>query len=93
MQLHHLAREYYTLLIDTVPEISTWEASFDGGATWVPGEHQGLKTMRWLLAGADADPTGATVISAKVMPMIRVADNPEIVVRSAPTIFYSGPSD
>lgn len=93
MQLHHLAREYYTLVIDTTPEISTWEASFDNGLTWVAGEHVGLRTMRWLLAGADADPTNATVLTGKARPMIRVVDNPEVVVRNAPTIYYTAPVD
>ena len=93
MQLHHLAREYYTLRIETVPEIATWEASFDGGTTWVAGEHTAAYTMRWLLAGADADATGATVVNAKTIPMLRVIDTPEIVVRAAPTVFYIAPVD
>lgn len=89
MYLKKLAREFYNLSIATVPAVSGWEASFDGGATWKPGEVVGGK-VRWLVAGADADPGTATVLTTSVKPLLRVTDNPEIIVRDAPTIYIQG---
>ena len=89
MYLKKLAREFYNLSIATVPAVTGWEASFDGGATWVAGETIG-DTVRWLVAGAAADPGTATVLTTSVQPLLRVTDNPEIVVRDAPTIYIKG---
>ena len=51
MNLNRHAREFYTLGIVTQPPITTWEASFDAGRTWHPGEQVGQDT-RWLLRGS-----------------------------------------
>jgi hypothetical protein len=86
MYLKRTAREYYSLAIVTDPAVASWEASFDGGTTFVAGEVDGANT-RWLLAGPDVDPGTATVLAASVHPMVRAADTPEIVVRDAPWVY------
>lgn len=100
MDLHRLAREYYTIIINTTPAVASWDASFDDGTNWPTGEALGTITaddgttgpgFRWLLAGADAT-IGAAVaqISGDVTPMARATDNPEILVRedSMPRVYY-----
>lgn len=88
--LHRLGREWYTLTIATTPAVTAWEASFDRGLTFKPGEVAGGGSVRWLVAGADADPTGAdAVISEYTIPLIRAIDDPEVVVRIAPAIEYA----
>ena len=85
MRLDRDAREFYTLTIATTPTVAAWEASFDGGTTWVAGTAAG-GNWRWLVAGPDAVPGTATVLSRSTGPKIRAVDNPEIVVRSAPGV-------
>lgn len=86
MRLNPLAREYYTLAITTDPAVTSgWEASFDGGTTWVAGTVTTSGTS-WLVAGAQADPTGATVIAQTTEPIIRATQAPEVIVRKAPRI-------
>ena len=94
MRLHPDAREWYQLQIDTLPAITGWEASFDGGTTWAAGAAgtagDGTEVTRWLVAGPDADPGSATVLTASTTaPLIRAAANPEIVVRGAPLIYLA----
>ncbi len=85
MELHQEAREYFDLAIATTPTLTGWEASFDGGETWVAGEAV-TGGARWLVAGAQADPGDATVIANTVHPKVRAIANPEIVVRNTPAI-------
>ena len=90
MILHRHAREFYTLTITTDPPITGgWEASFDAGQTWVPGEPAGA-SWRWLLAGTQA-PTDqpCTIVTRSVSPLVRAIDHPEIVVRAAPTVYVT----
>jgi hypothetical protein len=86
MYLKRIAREYYSLAIVTDPAVASWEASFDGGTTFVAGEVDGANT-RWLLAGPDADPGAAIVIAATVTPSVRATDAPEVIVRDAPRVW------
>lgn len=91
MQLEPAGREFYNLEITASPAVSGgWEASFDGGTTWVAGTAgtvNGTDVYQWLLAGASADVgTAVATISASVVPLIRATESPELVVRSAPTI-------
>lgn len=88
MYLKAAAREFYSLAIVTEPAVAAWEASFDGGTTFVAGEVDGANT-RWLLAGPDADPGTATVLTVTVYPLLRAVDNPEIVVRDAPRVYVT----
>lgn len=87
MILSPQGREYYALTITTTPatQPTDWAASFDHGATWVTATAVDGNSA-WLVAGASADPTGAVVVRTKTSPLVRLLDNPEIVVRSAPTI-------
>jgi hypothetical protein len=89
----------YTLTITTIPALSGWEASFDGGVTWVPGvpDVSDPATFRWLLVGPlvapgdiPADPH--TVITLDVEPLVRAIDDPKIIVRKAPYVSLSTPT-
>ena len=78
MILSAQGREYYQLSITTDPVTATtdWEASFDGGKTWVA------------VAGPNAPaatPAGQTV-PASMNPLVRLAAAPELIVRGAPRI-------
>jgi hypothetical protein len=86
MYLKRIARGYYSLAIVTDPAVASWEASFDGGDSFVAGEVDGANT-RWLLAGPDADPGTATVIAATVTPSVRATDTPEVILRDTPRVW------
>lgn len=88
MNLRPDAREWYTLEITTTPTVTTWEASFDGGDTYVASTTVGADGyFRWLVAGPDADPGTAEVLPLAVtVPLVRSTENPELIVRSAPKI-------
>lgn len=97
MNLKRNAREYYTLGIVTDPEVTSWDATFNGGTSWVtgtPGTHTVngvvVNVHRWLIAGptapVDGTPVAAT-ITTDVNPDIRATDNPEILVRDAKRIY------
>ena len=88
MKLHPLGREFYSLTVTTEPAVAAWEASFDGGETWVAGESAGA-AFRWLVAGPDATPGDATVLAGSVAPIVRATDDPEVIVRRAPTIYVT----
>ena len=85
MRLHRKAREYLKLEIVTEPPVASWEASFDDGVTWVAGAKDGTLT-RWLLAGPEAAGEGATVLTGNALPLLRAADNPEVIVTHGPRI-------
>lgn len=93
MDLPRRGREFYDQTITTAPAVAGWEASFDGGTTYVAGEEveidppvTGALRMRWLVAGPLADPGTAEVISADLVPLLRATDNPELIVRKGPKI-------
>lgn len=91
MRLNVHGRKFYTLQIDTEPAVDDWEASFDGGETWVPGVTStidGVTATRWLLAGplAPVDDELATVIADGVEPMVRATSTAEVLVEVAPFI-------
>ena len=90
VRLNRTSREFYTLTITTDPPVSGWEASFDGGTTWVAGEPtiRDANTWRWLVAGPAfvADATPASILAATSVPMLRAVDTPEVLVRRGPTI-------
>lgn len=93
MDLNVKGREFYQLTIVTDPPVSSWEASFDNGATWVTGEPviRIANTWRWLVAGSGftADSTPASVISGHVKPLVRATDSPEVIVRRVPDIYLN----
>ncbi|MBT9255363.1 hypothetical protein KMZ30_07230 [Phycicoccus sp. KQZ13P-1] len=90
MILKRAGREFYNLAISTTPAVASWEASFDGGATWsagTAGTVDGVAVMQWLIAGPSvAKETAVAQLSGPVVPQIRATSNPEIVVRDAPRI-------
>ena len=91
MNLNRPAREFYTLGIVTQPPITTWEASFDAGRTWHPGEQVGQDT-RWLLRGSaipDDPARPAVEVALTVRPLVRGVDDPEVVVRDAPHVIVT----
>ena len=91
MNLNRHAREFYTLGIVTQPPITTWEASFDAGRTWHPGEQVGQGT-RWLLRGSaipDDPARPAVEVALTVRPLVRGVDDPEVVVRDAPHVIVT----
>ena len=91
MNLNRHAREFYTLGIVTQPPITTWEASFDAGRTWHPGEQVGQDT-RWLLRGSaipDDPARPAVEVALTVRPLVRGVDDPEVVVRDTPHVIVT----
>jgi hypothetical protein len=68
--------------------VTAWEASFDNGTTWAASTTVGTDGFsRWLVAGPNADPTGATVLPlGRTVPLVRATQNPEVIVRDAPRI-------
>lgn len=88
MILSTFGREYYALTITTTPvtQPTDWEASFDGGTTWV-GASNVNGNSAWLVRGTSAAAGSAVaVISRSVSPLVRLTTNPELVVRGAPGI-------
>lgn len=93
MQLYRAERDWYVLSITTVPPVEgDWEASFDGGTTWITG-HPTDDKVAWLLAGPDFDAaavgmsagdTDAT-ITKTVLPLLRIKDNPILDIEQAPS--------
>lgn len=87
--------DYYTLTITTTPPLSGWEASFDGGTTWIAGVLKvgTTDTWQWLLAGPQvAVPGSAHVIPNDLEPLIRAVSNPQVFVRKAPYIALTIPT-
>jgi hypothetical protein len=93
MDLYPWERDYYVQYIELDPPIvgSTWEASFDGGATWKTGvstmvEVDGVEVeaWAWLVAGPDYNATDVgqsdsdtqATITESLKPKLRIKDNP-----------------
>lgn len=96
MKLDPRGREFYRVTITTSPQLTVWEASFDGGTTWTTGDTDSravptANTWEWLVAGelvdnSDLSPGAlAGVITRTMKPIIRAADSPEILVRHQDT--------
>ena len=80
-------REYFRWEFTGLPtDHGTVEALI--GGSWHPLTMDG-STGGLLLAGPDADPSGAVVVTDDVRVQIRVTDNPEIIVRSGGRITLS----
>ena len=91
MELSPLGKELYDPGPSTEPEVdpATWQASFDGGDTWeAPTDTEGGRP-KWLVAGPDSDdPSDAVaVITQTTRPLLRVNDNPEVIVANGPYIY------
>lgn len=83
-------REYATIPVN-VPATVPLEVSFDGGLVWHPATRPTDWACRILVAGPNAAPstTEPTVaLHAGYNPVtVRLAGNPELVIREAGTIF------
>lgn len=91
MILDSYGREYYAMTITTVPATTPtqWEASFDGGSTWITAiVHPTTATASaWLVRGVNAAAgTSVATITTSLAPKVRLTSSPELVVRGAPTI-------
>lgn len=96
MQLHPAARKWYSLAVTTAPPIApdAWEATFDGGTTWVGATvlDDDTTLSRWLVAGPTFDPASAPEATYTSLPLnrttprLRVVDAPEVLVEEAPAI-------
>lgn len=92
MRLNSFGREVYAVQVTLDPTASgTWEASFDGGATWLAGTLQTDQvSYGWLVAGPDNDGTGAVYQFAPgtlaVTPMLRLTVGAEQIVLDGPSI-------
>lgn len=90
MILDSAACEWMKLAIATEPATTPtdWEASFDGGLTWVSASNVDGNSA-WLIAGPDYDgaatPDFATE-TASTRVKLRLIDDPETVIRSASRI-------
>lgn len=90
--------DYYRPRPDTTPTIdpSLWQASFDGGLTFIPAtvltDLLEAGEPAWLVANAaTADPGDATVMPAAewVIPGIGFGDTPIVIVRPGPPIYLT----
>ena len=86
------ARKFLQLLLTTTPAVTTWEASFDSGVTWLTGTPVGgqANTYRWLVAGSGVT-IGSAVVQLGVgsyIVHIRAVDAPELEVREAVVEIY-----
>lgn len=96
MKLNRAERDYYVLTISVEPALTgTWEASFDGGTTWVEGT---LTTgaWAWLVAGPDfvADDVDMSdegvVLETSTTPLLRIKDDPILDIERGPSIVLWG---
>jgi hypothetical protein len=71
-------REYFHWTFTGLPDGAVVEASI--GGQWHPLTVNGA-TGQLLLAGPDADPSGAVPVLVDEYVVMRVTDNPEIVIR------------
>ena len=76
-------REYFHWTFTGLPEGAVVEAQI--GGEWRTLTMDG-QSGHLLLAGPDADPAGAVQVFVDEVVMMRVTDNPEIIVRSGGTI-------
>lgn len=96
MKLNPYGREFYRVTITTTPQLTNWEASFDGGLTWTAGATDSrtpptANTWEWLVSGHLCDNSDlgvgvlAGVIEHTMHPLIRAVDAPEVIVREQDT--------
>lgn len=91
MDLSRHGREDYTLEITTDPVTAPtdWEASFDGGRTWHTAVEDDDGFSAWLVAGRQAPDTvgdPGVELGTDSEPVVRLIDDPEVIIRDAPFI-------
>lgn len=98
MKLNRTERDYYAIQMTTTPPLDgTLEASFDEGKTWVAGvlDSEAVWTT-WLVAGPNYDASAhgqdpadtQAVITKNTVPIIRLKDNPVLLVENGPKINF-----
>lgn len=91
MRLSKFGREVYSVTITTNPVATgVWEASFDGGTTWLTGTDEGNDSWGWLLAGPEnTGGTPAFAVTAgqtDIVPLLRLTVGEEQIVERGPEI-------
>lgn len=91
MDLSPFGREVYTVGITLDPTATgTWDASFDGGTTWLPGTDLGNGEWGWLVAGPDntgGSPVWTAAAGQSVAsPLLRLVVGQEEIVTHGPAI-------
>lgn len=93
MKLERDAKQYYDPGPQTTPAVdpAVWYASFDGGDTWFPSSVIESGRPKWLVAGPDAETSGAVAVIDEdtVRPRLRAVDVPEIIVIDGPYIWLT----
>lgn len=98
MKLNRAERDYYAVRITTSPPLEgDWEASFDGGETWVPGSLDEDSFSTWLVAGPDYDAAAVNedpgdtqaVITRNMKPLLRLAADPVLILDKGPSINFA----
>jgi hypothetical protein len=94
--LSRQGRELYVQEIVTLPALPGWEASFDGGETWVTGEGVDGQDdqWQWLVHGPDFDPENplfpdaesTPITASRTYPLLRAVGNPEVIVAGGSAI-------
>jgi len=97
VELNTNERDYYAIQIatktsngDPIPA-ADWEASFDGGTTWIDAvvqtDPETGDWSTWLLVGPDvAQGTAVAVITDDLRPQVRATDGSAVIVERAPRI-------
>lgn len=93
MKLERAAKQYYDPGPQTSPAVdpAIWYASFDYGDTWSPPSVVEGGRPKWLVAGPEAEPSGAVAVIdlETTRPMLRAVDVPEIIVIDGPYIWLT----
>ncbi len=83
MRLNWAGREYYRVKVETSAPVDHIDMSFDNGETWWPGERDDDQ-WRWLVHGPKVAPDlniPACLVPRSCVPLMRIPDLPEIVIR------------
>lgn len=92
MELPRKGREYLRLTLAGVPSDATVAVSFDEGGAWHDCTKVGSE-YRLLVCGPDAeDTTDAVVVSVNCMPVVRVTDTTEVVLRHTGNVLWLRPA-
>ena len=91
MKLDREARQFYDPgpMTEPASAAANWEASFDGGETWLAPTDILNDRPRWLVAGPDAEVGSAAVVITQdtLRPQLRLTTPPELIVVHAPYIW------
>lgn len=84
MKIDRRGQEFASFTVAGVPaDANALEVSFDNGATWTVMDWNADETaVQVLVAGPDMpNPGGVTLTLGRNVPLIRLVDNPETVIR------------